>query len=400
MHLESIKKHFLSKRSDSDSEDDAETGSESKKSEGISESESTYNVMDKLLSKSDLPSMSSLPKSFDWRKEFDLPGTFDDLGEEIDQGECGDCYSFAATLSFQMRLRIAVWKKHKKKFPYSLSWRAAFQCTPFTEGCGGGFSYLTYKMFREVGVPLIAGDGKNSECDVNVYKRLAFVLANNTNTQGIEGKKLDSAKYATQEGANNEAKDASAIASGQLHPLSKEALDQGCKYDACYTGEIAKKQLIFASDYNYIGGFSQGATDEQIMQHIYRDGPVVVSMSVEAVGHQFFITEGKSVLGTDGHAVKLLKEPRPDNKKIRRWAALSHAVIAVGWGEEAVETYDVSGNAKTEVVPYWIVRNSWGKDWADGGYSKMVRGKNFAGVEYAAEYVIPDLDKMQKAGLI
>ena len=57
--------------------------------------------MDKLLSKSDLPAMSSLPKTFDWRKEFDLPGTFDDLGEEIDQGECGDCYSFVSATAFK-----------------------------------------------------------------------------------------------------------------------------------------------------------------------------------------------------------------------------------------------------------------------------------------------------------
>ena len=103
----------------------------------------------------------------------------------------------------------------------------------------------------------------------------------------------------------------------------------GCKYNECYAGEENQKQLVFAKDYNYIGGFSQGATDEAIMQHIYRDGPVVVSMSVEAVGHQFFVTTGKNVLGNT--VAKLEKEPRPDNKAIRRWAALSHAVIAVSY---------------------------------------------------------------------
>ncbi len=59
-----------------------------------------------------------------------------------------------------------------------------------------------------------------------------------------------------------------------------------------------------------------------------------------------------------------------------------------------------TGQIETQMVKYWIVRNSWGKDWSNGGYAKMQRGTNFAGIEYAAEYVIPDLDRMEKAGLI
>ena len=41
---------------------------------------------------------------------------------------------------------------------------------------------------------------------------------------------------------------------------------------------------------------------------------------------------------------------------------LGHAVGVVGYGQE--------GSLK-----YWIVRNSWGTDWGENGYARMIRGK-------------------------
>ncbi|KAJ8621325.1 hypothetical protein MRB53_029854 [Persea americana] len=54
---------------------------------------------------------------------------------------------------------------------------------------------------------------------------------------------------------------------------------------------------------------------------------------------------------------------------------INHAVLAVGYGVE-------------NGVPYWIIKNSWGKNWGDHGYFKMELGKNMCGIATCASYPI------------
>lgn len=49
-----------------------------------------------------------------------------------------------------------------------------------------------------------------------------------------------------------------------------------------------------------------------------------------------------------------------------------HAVEMVGYG------IDESG------LKYWIIRNSWGPDWGEGGYFRIIRGVNECGIEEQA----------------
>lgn len=56
---------------------------------------------------------------------------------------------------------------------------------------------------------------------------------------------------------------------------------------------------------------------------------------------------------------------------------VNHAVLAVGYG-----TCDECG------TPFYIVKNSWGASWGDGGFFKIERGTNMCGVARCASFPI------------
>ncbi|KAG7177708.1 Papain family cysteine protease-containing protein [Homarus americanus] len=51
----------------------------------------------------------------------------------------------------------------------------------------------------------------------------------------------------------------------------------------------------------------------------------------------------------------------------------SHSVRIIGWGEDPLPG--------SRPVKYWLVANSWGKDWGENGLFKIRRGTNESGIE-------------------
>ena len=53
-----------------------------------------------------------------------------------------------------------------------------------------------------------------------------------------------------------------------------------------------------------------------------------------------------------------------------------HIVSLVGWG--------FANNTK-----YWVVRNSWGANWGENGFFRIVRGINNLGIEQNCSFAVP-----------
>jgi len=168
--------------------------------------------------------------------------------------------------------------------------------------------------------------------------------------------------------------------------VSEAQLDRTCDWK-CHE---ENPMLFYAKDYWHVGGFSHGSSEESIMREIYSNGPVELGFSTSAMP-EFVVLSGQSnfpeqtdvmTVANNGKAVKEQYSRNPD---IHRWWFSTHAILCVGWGEDQV---------KWGMVKFWSVRNSWGRAWGQGGYAKMRRGNNDAGVETDASMVEPDLDRL------
>jgi len=131
------------------------------------------------------------------------------------------------------------------------------------------------------------------------------------------------------------------------------ALDSSYRYYA-----IERTCAARTARYGKIRGHGQVTSmdDNDMIVHLNIYGPLVVYLNGAQL--QFFTPNDRSILDSPICST-----------------TINHAVVIVGYGT-------------IDEVDYWLVRNSWGTDWADQGYFKIVRNKNMCGVSQNVYYVL------------
>jgi len=135
-----------------------------------------------------------------------------------------------------------------------------------------------------------------------------------------------------------------------------EASTKKCRFNPNLRARVGVQTI---SSFN----ITQGNEDD-ILLYLYNVGPVSVA---------FQVVEGFSLYKSGVYSSDICLQGAQD---------VNHAVLVVGYGNARIEG---------ETVPYWTVKNSWGKYWGEDGYFKIRRGVNMCGVATCSSF--PMLEK-------
>lgn len=137
------------------------------------------------------------------------------------------------------------------------------------------------------------------------------------------------------------------------------------KNDECVKNECRRYKI---SDYGYVGNFYGNASEPAMREEIYKNGPIAVSIDAGGLGSY------DGGIWIQGLTVDDDFDP---------FEVTTHVVLITGWGFD-----------EDTGLPYWLIKNSWGEEWGENGYFRMVRGIDNAAVESLPAWatMIPPLD--------
>ncbi|KAL3308556.1 hypothetical protein Ciccas_012911 [Cichlidogyrus casuarinus] len=116
----------------------------------------------------------------------------------------------------------------------------------------------------------------------------------------------------------------------------------------------------YTSDYQYIGGY-YGACNEALMRlELVREGPFPVAFMVYDDFRDY----------EDGVYQHKSESKATTGSVFNPYQEVTHAALIVGYG------YD-----RKLGLPYWTIKNSWGEDWGENGYGRIVRGSDELAIE-------------------
>ncbi|XP_054454087.1 dipeptidyl peptidase 1 [Anoplopoma fimbria] len=148
--------------------------------------------------------------------------------------------------------------------------------------------------------------------------------------------------------------------------IGKYVQDFGIVDESCfpYTGMDSpcgvpqNCRRTYTAEYSYVGGFYGGCNEMAMMSELVKNGPMGVAFEV----YPDFMVYKEGIYHHTG-----LTDP------FNPFELTNHAVLLMGYGR-----------CHKTGQKYWIVKNSWGTGWGEGGYFRIRRGSNECAIESIA----------------
>ncbi|ALX27567.1 papain-like cysteine peptidase [Golden Marseillevirus] len=275
-----------------------------------------------------------LPKFFDGRKKWN--GL---LSRPLNQGNCGACWSFSSTSC--LADRFAILSNGQVKFAASPTKPIVCDFHPSVQDLS------SQRKIRELNEKFI----KDGACHGNsLPESFEYLYVYGTTTLGCFPYTF--ANYTSSE---------------QL-PFCVDLVGKG--FDHCPTG-VPMRIYRVKMPYFVQRKERRDTTDRDLMAEIYQRGPVSCGY---VVYKDFMFPKDFPKSWEEG-----VYKHDPAVTEVMG----GHAIVVVGWGETK------------KGKEYWIIRNSWGEDWGDGGYFLMQRNCQHLNLEQNNMTCIPDIPGLE-----
>lgn len=297
-----------------------------------------------------------LPKEFDGRKVW---APF--LTPIRNQGKCGSCWAFATTSALADRFNIYCMGKVK----LLLSPAQLILC----DFGGAEFNVWHPEQQPEIINAINANSISQSACRGNtLFDAWRYLYTIGTKTEECapyyemlgESGSFDSLSDFTKD-------DKLPLCTNIFGPIGDMCADYGFNEKTGQEYGTPARYYRCLQSYAVAGTAKDGGDESDIRSDIYKWGPVTTGMAVYADYYSDWYNKQKSegkipIYEWDGQGEQLS----------------GHAISIYGWGETK------------EGKKYWIVRNSWGLQYADNGFFYMARGNNTCQIEENVMAGIPD----------
>jgi len=236
-------------------------------------------------SQSSSQTVAGIPSSLDWRNN-NGQNYVTPVKRQDDRGNgygCGSCYAVAVLGVFESRIRI----KSNNKYQPHLAIQDIVSCSPYSQGCDGGFPYLVGKHLEDFGV---------TEEGCMPYDLATYYQTSPSISDYLLG---DDATCNKANKCNN--------------------------YNS---------QRWFGTNYHYIGGYYGACSESEMLKEV-QNGPLTIGFwaSQDLMYYRSGIW----------HHVNAPEITKHNGK--REWEKTNHAVVLVGYGEEGGKKYWIAKNS-------------------------------------------------------